>query len=335
MQQAGTAAARKRVETVRAEAAQAIEAVTDALAASPARGRGESLAEVAHDARNMVAALDLYCDLLDQPGVLGAAFAHYSGELRLVAAASRKLVEKLVAFEGAGRRQLSPWRSGEQRNGESGDCGERSFRSAAIHPLPAADLSTGFREPLPPQPVTSLAAELQATCSLLAALAGPSVTLAVEIDGGALPVRISAEDLTRILVNLVKNAVEAMPDGGQLRISLREKAGCGHVRLLTLAVEDSGPGIPPEALELIFAAGYTASPAQIAARTASRRPGDAAMTPHRGLGLSITRSIVEAAGGRIFAENRAQGGARIVMELPAGEEKNGSGARGREPAANR
>ena len=45
----------------------------------------------------MVTALDLYCDLLQEPGVLAAPFAHYGGELRLVAAASRRLVDKLVS----------------------------------------------------------------------------------------------------------------------------------------------------------------------------------------------------------------------------------------------
>ena len=58
--------------------------------------RGETVAEIAHDARNMVTALDLYCDLLQQPGVLAEPFLHYGGELRLVAAASRRLVEKLT-----------------------------------------------------------------------------------------------------------------------------------------------------------------------------------------------------------------------------------------------
>ena len=57
--------------------------------------RRESLAEVAHDARNMVTALGLYCDLLEEPGVLAVPFAHYGSELRLVVAASRRLVEKL------------------------------------------------------------------------------------------------------------------------------------------------------------------------------------------------------------------------------------------------
>jgi hypothetical protein len=47
----------------------------------------------------MVTALGLYCDLLEEPGVLAAPFTHYGNELRLVAAASRRLVEKLVALD--------------------------------------------------------------------------------------------------------------------------------------------------------------------------------------------------------------------------------------------
>src|ERR1017187_4037972 len=74
-----------------------VDAVVETLSALS--HHGESLADVAHDARNMVTALDLYCDLLKEPGVLAAPFAHYAGELKLVAAASRRLVEKLVAMD--------------------------------------------------------------------------------------------------------------------------------------------------------------------------------------------------------------------------------------------
>src|SRR5579864_2531269 len=78
-----------------------VEAVVETLATLGSRG--ESVAEVAHDARNMVTALGLYCDLLEEPGVLATPYTHYGRELRLVAAASRRLVEKLVALEaGAG-----------------------------------------------------------------------------------------------------------------------------------------------------------------------------------------------------------------------------------------
>lgn len=333
MQHLGTAVEPKRVETV-----------MESLAV--VHGRGESLAELAHDARNMVAALDLYCDLLDQPGVLGPAFAHYAGELRLVAAASRKLVEKLVMLEGAGPQQLSLLRNGAKSNGvksngvwsngnwrnEDGTGSDKPLEPSSISLLTRASISTRLWEPLPSLPVASLAAELHATRNLLAALAGPSIAVAVDAEGGALPVRISAEDLTRALVNLVKNAVEAMPAGGELRISLRDMTDSGSRRLV-LAVEDSGPGIPPEALEKIFLAGYTAHAATLA-QMSSQMPGQTGMVPRRGLGLAITRSIMEAAGGRIFAENRAQGGARIVMEIPAGEGQGpGAGEQGLGPGA--
>ena len=63
------------------------------------RSESETLAEVAHDARNMVTALGLYCEFLEEPGVLATPFLHYGQELRLVAAASRRLVEKIVALD--------------------------------------------------------------------------------------------------------------------------------------------------------------------------------------------------------------------------------------------
>jgi signal transduction histidine kinase len=74
-------------------------------------------------------------------------------------------------------------------------------------------------------------------------------------------------------------------------------------------IEDNGPGIPLEALEKIFASGYT---------TRSKSDAGKGGWPlsHRGLGLAITRSIVEAAGGRVFAANRENGGARLEIELP-------------------
>src|SRR5208337_1997079 len=74
-----------------------VEKVVETLAML--RGRAGSVSEVAHDARNMVTALGLYCDLLEEPGVLASPFTHYAHELRLVAAASRRLVEKLVALD--------------------------------------------------------------------------------------------------------------------------------------------------------------------------------------------------------------------------------------------
>ena len=163
---------------------------------------------------------------------------------------------------------------------------------------------------MPATPIDNLAGELAANRNLLAALAGPSVALTVDIEGGALPVRLTGEDLTRVLVNLVKNSAEAMPAGGRIALGLHEfHAEAEAAPWLVLAVEDTGQGIPRKALDKIFGAGYTTR-----ANGSSANSGWAGM--HRGLGLSITRSIVEAAGGRIHAASRAGPGARFEIELP-------------------
>ncbi len=269
-----------------------VEAVVETLATL--QSQGETLAAVAHDARNMVTALGLYCDLLEEPGVLAAPYVHYGSELRLVAGASRRLVEKLVALDLPAASQHSFWRNDTPATGQWPLGTPAAPRTAQPDRWNA----------LPSEPTANLAAELLATRNLLSALAGPAFAVTVDAQGGALPVRLATEDLTRVLVNLIKNAVEAMPAGGRIQIGLREQNETGASRLL-LTVEDNGPGIPPEALEQVFVSGYSAHAQGVGTET------------HRGLGLAITRGIVEAAGGRIHAENRALGGARIVIELPA------------------
>jgi signal transduction histidine kinase len=162
----------------------------------------------------------------------------------------------------------------------------------------------------PAEPITNLAAEMLANRNLLAALAGPAIALTLDIEGGALPVQLSAEDLTRVLVNLVKNAAEAMPGGGRIQLALREQpAEAGTSAGLALTIEDNGPGIAPEALERVFESGYTTR-SQGEAANGGRPAG------HRGLGLAISRAIVESAGGRMQAANRPTGGARFTLELP-------------------
>ena len=69
-------------------------------------------------------------------------------------------------------------------------------------------------------------------------------------------------------------------------------------------VEDDGPGIPPENLETVFERFYT------------QRPKGTAFGANSGLGLSIARQIVTTLEGRIYAQNREEGGARLIVELP-------------------
>jgi signal transduction histidine kinase len=280
-----------------------VEAVVETLATL--RSEGESLAEVAHDARNMVTALGLYCDLLEEPGVLSGPFLHYGSELRLVAAASRRLVEKLAVINTHGSPGASSPHAALRERGSSPP---RDADGRTI--LRSRTGLAGEWDSMPSLPIDNLAVELAANRNLLAALSGPSISVDVEIEGGARPVWLTGEDLTRVLVNLVKNAAEAMPGGGSIQIALRERpSGPEGAKSLALTIEDNGAGIPPESLDKIFASGYTTR-----SKGSSNRGGWTAA--HRGLGLAIARSIVEGAGGWIQASNRNPSGARFEIELP-------------------
>ncbi len=259
-------------------------------------GAGEKLGELAHEAKNMVTALGIYCDLLEEPGVLAESFAHYGSELRLVTAASRRLVERLAALNDEAGRPESPL-----PGSHPGPAPAAAGRRGAPGNL---DRSDGDAAEAAPTSAPYLIEELLANYNLLAALAGPSIAVTVEADGGAQPVHLTGEGLTRVLVNLVRNAAEAMPEGGRIRIAVAEHAaGAGGQPGVTIAVEDSGPGIPEEALEAIFERGYT-----------TRADCGGPASP-RGLGLAICRSIVEAAGGRLAAKP-CHPGARLEIELP-------------------
>jgi signal transduction histidine kinase len=295
MQQIGPSAESETAERKR------VEAVVETLAG--VRSRGETLAEVAHDARNMVTALGLYCDLLEEPGVLDTQFLHYGNELRLVAGASRRLVEKLMALDHSGAT------SGDSLNSSNGVLRGRGTLQAPANSGVRIANRLGL-EQKPARPIESFAAELMANRNLLASFVGPSISLIVDAEGGALPVGMTGEDLTRVLVNLVKNAAESMAAGGRITLGLHEfHGGADAAPWLVLTVEDNGSGIPSAALEKIFEAGYT---------TRSKKHSDTEQWPgsHRGLGLSITRSILSSAGGNIRAANRDSGGGRFIIELP-------------------
>lgn len=111
--------------------------------------------------------------------------------------------------------------------------------------------------------------------------------------------------LVQVLRNLIGNAISFSPREGEIRLSGRRTGSW-----IEIAVEDGGPGIPEAKLEHIFDRFY------------SERPEGEAFGKHSGLGLSISRQIVETLKGRISAENRrdqegAVIGARFVVRLPA------------------
>jgi two-component system sensor histidine kinase KdpD len=105
--------------------------------------------------------------------------------------------------------------------------------------------------------------------------------------------------LAQVLVNLLDNALKYSPPDTPIAVSARLEPGGREARL---DVADHGSGIPPADLTQIFDKFYRV-----------QRPGSAGGT---GLGLSICRGIVEAHGGRIWAENRPEGGALFAFTVP-------------------
>jgi signal transduction histidine kinase len=146
-----------------------------------------------------------------------------------------------------------------------------------------------------PEPV-SVGAVARSCARLLSK--GPDfarVEVAVEV-GEGLTVRAESGALAQVLINLLINAAQAM--GGEGRIQVRAEAREGA---LALVVEDGGPGIPEEILPRIFEPFFTT-------KEAGRGTG---------LGLAISQHLVAGMGGSLAAENRAGGGARFTVVLPA------------------
>ena len=136
------------------------------------------------------------------------------------------------------------------------------------------------------------------------------VKIVTDLPKGALIARGLEVRIAQVITNLLENALSFAPDGSTITIKgTRMPRG-----KICLTVEDQGPGIPEDNLDSIFERFY------------SERPSAEAFGNHSGLGLSISKQIAEAHGGRIWAENIRPGkarsdvppeGARFILELPA------------------
>ena len=274
-----------------------IRSVKAGRGAAPASGvaQGEGLL---HDARNLMGALGLYCDLLALPGVLKPEHGHYVDELRLLGARSGTLMERLVlalpVFEGEAK----------------------AVRAGAVG-----------------QPV-SLRAIVERCSGLLSQVAGGrTIELSYGPAAGTL-VSAGQEDVERVLVNLVRNAAAALDRRsgldrakpvasgarGMVREIVRDRtadAAPGAVRIgvgllqnrvgdaapwpfrrVRLTVEDSGCGMGAEQLERLL------------------RPGRAPARGGRGIGFCVVRELVAAGGGDLRVMSSAGVGTRVQIEWP-------------------
>jgi two-component system sensor histidine kinase ChvG len=112
--------------------------------------------------------------------------------------------------------------------------------------------------------------------------------------------------LGQVVTNLVDNARSFSAEGAEVRVTLRRDGGS-----VEILVDDDGPGIRPDAVERIFERFYT------------DRPEGEGFGNNSGLGLAISKQIVEAHGGTITAGNRSAAdgsvaGARFTVRLPVG-----------------
>jgi two-component system sensor histidine kinase ChvG len=134
------------------------------------------------------------------------------------------------------------------------------------------------------------------------------VKIVTQLPNAPLMARGLEGPIAQVITNLLDNAVSFSPDGSTVTVT----AGRGSYGAIQIAVTDQGPGIPDDNLESIFQRFY------------SERPSES-FGSHSGLGLSISKQIIDAHGGRIWAENvrppdarhdTASEGARFVVELP-------------------
>jgi signal transduction histidine kinase len=124
---------------------------------------------------------------------------------------------------------------------------------------------------------------------------GCNIDLDLTVDA---PAMASPDGLTQVLVNLLNNARQACPRGSTVRVRTRADNGAIHID-----VDDEGPGIPEELSERVFEPFFTTKP-------------DGQGT---GLGLSVSRQIVEGFGGSLTYQPRGSGGSRFTITLQAYE----------------
>ncbi len=114
---------------------------------------------------------------------------------------------------------------------------------------------------------------------------------------------IDAKQIEQVAVNIIVNAIDAMPGGGDLEVRTRLTQDGGG-RWIEFEIKDTGCGIPPEITDRIFDPFFTTKP-----------PGKGT-----GLGLAIAYGIVSEHGGRIHVDSRAGAGTTVTVRLPAPKE---------------
>jgi len=135
------------------------------------------------------------------------------------------------------------------------------------------------------------------------------IKLLIDLPQEELTVQADPYALRQALGNLIRNALEAMPGGGELAVKVRsegvEAGGAlgGRAGMVEIIIQDTGPGVPHEDIDRIFTPFF------------SQKEGGT------GLGLALVQKTVLALGGRVGVENREGGGASFSIRLPSHERR--------------
>jgi signal transduction histidine kinase len=149
--------------------------------------------------------------------------------------------------------------------------------------------------------VDEVLSDVVAGATLLARAKG--VTLVSSLDGAPV-VRLAVAETARAVQNLIDNAIRHTPSGGSIRV---EVAVDHQERCASVSVADSCGGIPEDELDRVFELAYSGDVA--------RSPGDG----RAGLGLAVTRGLIEAQRGRVTVFNEAEG-CRFTIRLPLADQ---------------
>jgi two-component system, NtrC family, sensor histidine kinase PilS len=157
-----------------------------------------------------------------------------------------------------------------------------------------------FSRPRRLQPALTDVTQMIDEVLLLIGQSGQGVRIVKEYPDGTVKAFVDAAQVRQALWNLCRNSLDAMPQGGDLRVVARLAPAQGQEQrtLVEILVEDSGPGISPDHLPNIFEPFFTTKP------------------DGTGLGLAIVHRIIQEHEGEIRVETARSGGARFVILLP-------------------
>ena len=186
-------------------------------------------------------------------------------------------------------------------------------------------LAFSRKQPMRPQ-IIDLRDTMAELTHLLRRLVTERITLDFEHDPALLPIRTDPRQLDQIVMNLVVNARDAMPDGGHITIrtaNMALKDGLSRQRVsipggdyVVISVSDQGCGIPPDRIDKIFEPFYT-----------TKRVGEGT-----GLGLSTVYGIVKQSGGYVFCDSEMGRGTTFSIYFPAHDPAELAAARTPDPA---